>query len=128
MLSIDQLIEIATALQGRRLLRVVAVEGCFTDNRNPGNEQVLDPAIPHRVPVIGLTDKGVNQPTVRFELKNKVNPELVAGGGRFKDMSELVQADMRKQNQLGWYVHQVVTSGNGWFSNWMVIYRRDEEM
>jgi len=67
--------------------------------------------------------------------KNKVNPELVAGGGRFKSMFELVQADMRKQNQLGWYVHQVIkeavgdspqTSGND--IAWMVIYRRDEEM
>ena len=53
MLSIDQLIESANGLKGRRLLWVVAVEGCFIYNRNPGNEQVLDPAIPHRVPVEG---------------------------------------------------------------------------
>ena len=71
MLSIDQLIEIATGLKGRRLLRVVAVEGCFFYNRNPGNEQVLDPAPPHRVPVIGI-HKGVNQPAVRSQLEKNV--------------------------------------------------------
>ena len=71
MLSIDQLIEIASGLQGRRILWVVAVKGCFTYNRNPGNEQVLDPAIPHRVPVVGI-HKGVSQPAVRSELKNDV--------------------------------------------------------
>jgi len=71
MLSIDQLIEIATGLKGRRLLRVVAVKGCFIYNRNPGNEQVLDPAPPHRVPVIGI-HKAVSQSAVRSELKNNV--------------------------------------------------------
>ena len=68
-------------------------------------------------------------------------------------MLEHVQADMRKQNQLGWYVHQMVGPVNDRWqfkepdnrvkaeglgldyrggeqedSAYMVVYRRDEEM
>ena len=48
----------------------------------------------------------------------------------FYDVWELMQADIRKQNQLGWYVHQVITDDGSVTPDgaFMVVYRRDEEM
>jgi hypothetical protein len=49
----------------------------------------------------------------------------------FKFLLEWVQSDMRKQNQLGWYVHTAVhhiPGDRSAESEVLVVYRRDEEM
>ena len=68
-----------------------------------------------------------------LEKYNKQNGKPANAGGVAIEVGtlthlEFVQLDIRKQNQQGWYVHQVVASTDNRFPIYMVVYRRDEEM
>jgi hypothetical protein len=84
---------------------------------------------------------GRYKPITTLPSSSKAGPRWGRAGG---SLLAFVQEDIRKQNQLGWYVHQMTSQPFQWYEKlklgdedrWylreypemMVVYRRDEEM